>query len=206
MARYAPEHKGATRRRMIEASGRRFKRDGFDGVGISGLVGDAGLTNGAFYGHFASKDDLIATVVGEQLAAQVARVAALPVGIASVETFVREYLSREHRDDPGNGCPSAALLDEVTRQEVAVREAYTVGARALLDEVVRHLSEADPGGVASAMERATGVFTVLVASLQLARAVTDPQLSDHVLTAGIQNAMRLAHAGAVPANHAEDPV
>ena len=74
MARYAPEHKDATRRRMIETSGRRFKRDGFDGAGIATLVADAGLTNGAFYGHFASKDDLIATVVSDQLAAQVARV------------------------------------------------------------------------------------------------------------------------------------
>ena len=93
MARYAPEHKDATRRRMIETSGRRFKRDGFDGAGISALVADAGLTNGAFYGHFASKDALIATVVAEQLAAQVAAVEALPPGLPSVEAFVREYLS-----------------------------------------------------------------------------------------------------------------
>ena len=59
---------------MIETSGRRFKRDGIDGAGIATLVADAGLTNGAFYGHFASKDDLIATVVSHQLAAQVAQV------------------------------------------------------------------------------------------------------------------------------------
>jgi len=189
MARYAPEHKDATRRRMIETSGRRFKRDGFDGAGISALVADAGLTNGAFYGHFASKDDLIATVVSEQLAAQVARVEALPLGLASVETFVREYLSPEHRNDPGNGCPSAALLDEITRQDVATREAYTDGARALIDAITRHLAVVDSVG---ARERAIGLFTLLVSSLQLARAVTDPELSDQVLTAAQQNAMRIA--------------
>ena len=196
MARYTPEHKEATRRRMIEMSGRRFKRAGFDGAGISALVADAGLTNGAFYGHFASKDALIATVVSEQLAAQLARVEALPAGMASVELFVREYLSHEHRDDPGNGCPSAALLDEIPRQDIATREAYTDGARALIDAIARHLSA---GGVlqpASAQERAMGLFTLLVASLQLARAVTDPELSDQVLAAGYQNAMRIAAASA----------
>ena len=137
MARYAPEHKDATRRRMIETSGRRFKRDGFDGAGISALVADAGLTNGAFYGHFASKNALIATVVSEQLAAQVEAVEALPLGLGSVEAFVREYLSPEHRDDPGNGCPSAALLDEISRQDVATRQAYTDGARALIAAIER---------------------------------------------------------------------
>ncbi|MFC7501521.1 TetR family transcriptional regulator [Nocardioides sp. CPCC 206347] len=189
MARYAPEHKDATRRRMIETSGRRFKRDGFDGAGISALVADAGLTNGAFYGHFASKDDLIATVVSDQLAAQVARVEALPLGLASVETFVREYLSPEHRDDSGNGCPSAALLDEITRQDVATREAYTDGARALIDAITGHLAVVDSVG---ARDRAIGLFTLLVSSLQLARAVTDPELSDLVLASGYQNAMRIA--------------
>lgn len=189
MARYAPEHKDATRRRMIETSGRRFKRDGFDGAGIATLVADAGLTNGAFYGHFASKDDLIATVVSDQLAAQVARVEALPLGLASVETFIREYLSPEHRDDPGNGCPSAALLDEITRQDLATRQAYTDGARALIDAITRHLAVGDAVG---ARDRAIGLFTLLVSSLQLARAVTDPELSDQVLASGYQNAMRIA--------------
>ncbi|TJZ77075.1 TetR/AcrR family transcriptional regulator [Rhodococcus oryzae] len=189
MARYAPEHKDATRRRMIETSGVRFKRDGFDGAGISALVADAGLTNGAFYGHFASKDDLIATVVSEQLAVQVARVDALPPGLASVETFVREYLSPGHRDDPGNGCPSAALLDEITRQDHSTRQAYTDGARALIDAIARHLAVGDSGG---ARDRAIGLFTLLVSSLQLARAVTDPELSDQILTSAYQNAMRIA--------------
>lgn len=93
MARYRPEHKEATRRRMIETAGRRFKSDGIDGSGIATLVADAGLTNGAFYGHFASKDDLVASVVADQLAAQLNLVNDLPRGLASVESFLRDYLS-----------------------------------------------------------------------------------------------------------------
>ena len=113
-------------------------------------MADAGLTNGAFYGHFASKDDLIATVVSDQLAAQVARVEALPLGLASVETFVREYLSPEHRDDPGNGCPSAALLDEVARQDLATRQAYTDGARALIAAIASTSPSAMPSAPGTA--------------------------------------------------------
>ena len=197
MGRYAPEHKDATRRRLIESSGRRFKRDGFDGAGISALVADAGLTNGAFYGHFASKNALIATVVSEQLAAQVAAVEALPLGLASVQAFVRNYLSPEHRDDPGNGCPSAALLDEISRQDVATRQAYTDGARAIIGAIERHLNAA---GTHGARARAMGLFTLLVSSLQLARAVIDPELSDQILSSAYQNAMSLAGTSASPSS------
>ena len=70
MARYGKEHKQATRRRIIEAAGRRLKRDGIDGSGIATLMADAGLTNGAFYAHFESKEDLVANAVAEQLREQ----------------------------------------------------------------------------------------------------------------------------------------
>lgn len=97
MTRYRPEHKEATRRRLIEAAGRRFKSDGIDGSGIATLVADAGLTNGAFYNHFASKDDLIATVVAAQLTDQAAVIDALPVGPASMQTYLRQYLSPDRK-------------------------------------------------------------------------------------------------------------
>src|SRR5207248_10782257 len=67
VVRYGKQHKEATRRRIIEAAGRRFKRDGIDGSGLATLMADAGLTNGAFYSHFASKEDLVATAVADHL-------------------------------------------------------------------------------------------------------------------------------------------
>ena len=196
MARYSPEHKEQTRRRMIATAGRRFKSDGIDGSGIATLVADAGLTNGAFYGHFASKDDLVASVVRQQLTDQVAIVDALPAGLASVETFIGEYLSPAHRDDLAGGCPSAALLDEIGRCDVAVREAYTAGASAMIGAIARHLDDGDPR---LANDRAIGLFCLLVGSLQAARAVTDPDLSDRILSAAYTNAMTLASAAHHPA-------
>ena len=115
MARYGKEHKEATRRRIVEAAGQRLKRDGIDGSGVAMLMADAGLTNGAFYAHFASKEDLVATAVADQLRQQLERYRAQAVDRAGVEQLVREYLSVEHRDDPEHGCPSAALLDEIGR-------------------------------------------------------------------------------------------
>jgi TetR/AcrR family transcriptional regulator, transcriptional repressor for nem operon len=196
MARYAPEHKEATRRRMIEAAGRRFKTDGIDGSGIATLVADAGLTNGAFYGHFASKDDLVATVVADQLAAQVARVSALPPGLDSIEAYLREYLSPEHRDDRAGGCPSAALLDEIGRCDDATKEAYTAGAQDLIEAVARHL---DQGDSEAAQQRAVGLFALLVGALQAARAVADRGLSEQILAATYHNAMTIVR-GAQPAD------
>src|SRR6266498_55361 len=102
VARYGKEHKQATRRRIIETAGRR-------------LMGDAGLTNGAFYAHFPSKEDLVATAVAGQLREQRESLSAVAPGRAGVEQYVRAYLSAGHRDNPGDGCPSAALLDEIGR-------------------------------------------------------------------------------------------
>lgn len=142
MARYGLEHKEAARRRMIETAGRRFKSGGIDGSGIATLVADAGLTDGAFYGHFASKDDLVAAVVTQQLKDQVARVDALAADLASVDAFLREYLSPAHRDDLAGGCPSAALLDEIGRCDDATKHACTDGARSMIDGIARHPYEA----------------------------------------------------------------
>src|SRR6476469_8128426 len=95
--RYAKDQKQATRQRIIDTAGRRFKRDGIDGSGIATLMADAGLTNGAFYAHFASKADLVATVVADQLDKQADSYTSLSPGHAGLEEFVREYLSPQHR-------------------------------------------------------------------------------------------------------------
>jgi TetR/AcrR family transcriptional regulator, transcriptional repressor for nem operon len=197
MARYGPEHKPATRARLLETAGRRFKTDGLDGAGIATLVADAGLTNGAFYGHFSSKDDLIGSVVAEQLAEQAAQVAALPPGASSVAAFVGAYLSPAHRDDVAGGCPQAALLDEIGRRSDEIRAAYTEGIRALVATIARHL---DTGDAQDTEERAIALITLLVGSMQTARAVTDRELSDRILATAYTHAMVIASPPAPPAH------
>jgi TetR/AcrR family transcriptional repressor of nem operon len=188
MARYGSEHKEATRRRIVATAGRRLKQDGIDGSGVATLMADAGLTNGAFYAHFDSKDDLVATVVGDQLDRQASEFSQLPDGRAGLEVFVREYLSPAHRDHPELGCPSAALLDEVGRCTAATKKAYTAGAKAILDEICARL---DPE---LARRTAFLLFTMLVGSMQLARALADKKLSNAVLEEGLANALSILNA------------
>lgn len=186
MARYPKEHKDVTRRRIIDTSGRRFKRDGLDGSGIATLMSDAALTNGAFYAHFTSKDDLVAAVVSDQLSTQAAAIHDLPPGRAGLADFVRGYLTPEHRDDLATGCPSAALLDEIARSGDPVKLAYTAGAAAILDEVATRLAPSDPD---SARRTAQTLFTLLVGTMQLARALADKAESNRVLDNGIAAAL-----------------
>ena len=144
MARYGKEHKEATRRRIIEAAGQRLKRDGIDGSGVSALMADAGLTNGAFYAHFASKEDLVATTVADQLHQQLERYRTQASDRQGIEQLVHEYLSTGHRDDPQHGCPSAALLDEIGRCGEATKHAYTDGQLGLVDQIASILVPSNP--------------------------------------------------------------
>lgn len=185
MARYNKEHKEATRRRIIETAGRRFKQDGIDGSGIAILMSDAGLTNGAFYAHFDSKDDLVASVVGDQLSRQATEFSELPPGRAGLEAFVSWYLSRDHREHREAGCPSAALLDEIGRCDKETKRAYTKGAKAILDEICVRLAPEDPD---SAHGTALALYSMMVGTMQLARALSDRKLSNAVLEEGIRTA------------------
>lgn len=189
MVRYGKEHKSETRRRIIETAGRRFKQDGIDGSGVSTLMKDAGLTNGAFYAHFASKDDLVTTAIADQLKAQAENVVArADPGRAGLEQIVRGYLSPQHREMLGDGCPNAALLDEIGRSTETTRQAYTDGVLILIDGIAERMAPADPS---SARVKALSLLGLMAGTLQLSRALTDTRLANELLDQGIDNTLAL---------------
>jgi TetR/AcrR family transcriptional regulator, transcriptional repressor for nem operon len=189
--RYSKDHKQATRRRIVEAAGRRFKQDGIDGAGVAAVMSDAGLTNGAFYAHFTSKEDLVANVLADQLRAQRQSLDAEAPDRAGLEAFVRSYLSPQHRDQCADGCPSAALLDEIARRPAATRQVFTDELMGVIDDIASHL---DPTDVDAARTDALTVFGLMVGTLQLARALTDRDLSDQLLARGVETALKLLDA------------
>src|SRR5437764_10351678 len=186
--RYSKGHKQATRQRIVEVAGRRFKRDGIDGAGVATLMSDAGLTNGAFYAHFESKEDLVANVLADQLRAQRQSFDAQPPDRAGLEAFIRSYLAPEHRDHCAEGCPSAALLDEIARRPAATRQVFTDELMGVIDDIASGL---DPTHAEAARTDALTIFGLMVGTLQLARALTDRDLSDQLLTRGVETALTL---------------
>jgi TetR/AcrR family transcriptional regulator, transcriptional repressor for nem operon len=186
--RYSKDHKQATRERIVEAAGRRFKQDGIDGAGVATVMSDAGLTNGAFYGHFSSKEDLVAQVLADQLRAQRESFDAQRPDRAGLEAFVRSYLSPEHRDHSADGCPSAALIDEVVRRPAATRRVFTRELEGTMDDFASRL---DPNDAEAARVDALALFGFMLGTLQLARALTDRDLSDQLLARGVETALKL---------------
>jgi TetR/AcrR family transcriptional regulator, transcriptional repressor for nem operon len=186
--RYSKDHKQETRQRILEAAGRRFKRDGIDGAGLATVMADAGLTNGAFYAHFSSKEDLVANVLAEQLRAQRRSLDAEPSDRAGLEAFVRSYLSPEHRNQFADGCPSAALLDEIARRPADTRDVFTEEVMGVVDDIAARINPTD---VEAGRVDALAVFGLMVGTLQLARTLTDRQLSDRLLDRGVETALKL---------------
>jgi AcrR family transcriptional regulator len=185
--RYRKDQKQVTRQRILEAAGRRFKQDGIDGAGVATVMSDADLTNGAFYNHFTSKEDLVANVLADQLRVQrQSLLDAQPSDRAGLEAFIRSYLSPQHRDQCADGCPSAALLDEIARRPAATRQVFTDELMAVIDA-----SRLDPTDVEAARTDALTLFGLMIGTLQLARALTDRDLSDQLLARGVETASKL---------------
>ena len=170
------------RDRIIAAAARAFRERGFEGIGVAELMRGVGLTHGGFYGHFASKEELMALAcrraVEDMLADWREHIAAAPGDPAA--SIVAPYLSPGHRDAPGLGCLMAALGPNSARAAPQVRTAVTELLARVLDVIAGEMP--DPGAPDRRL-RAIGVFASLVGAMVVARAVDDRHLSDAVLDA-----------------------
>lgn len=179
MVRYPRGHKEKTREQIVETAARAFREEGVAGVGIGELMGRAGLTHGGFYAHFPSKDALVAEACGRAVddawALMNEYVSQAPPG-QELAAFIRGYVSRRHRDDPGTGCLMPALAAEMPRQEPAVRAAFTANVMRMMDNIQALLPDTP-----DREDRALALVTGMAGSVMLARAVDDPVLSNRIL-------------------------
>ncbi|WP_454743604.1 TetR/AcrR family transcriptional regulator [Cupriavidus necator] len=178
--------KEASHERIVAAAARAIRRSGYDGAGVADIMKDAGLTHGAFYAHFPSREAMLAEAA-DRACAESAAVAEDVVASATPETalesMLRAYLSKEHLELVEGGCPLAALGSETPRQTPEVRRATTRHIKAMTDLVAR---QSPDWGQPGAHDQALVTLATMVGALVLARAVDEPVLSDRLLEAALK--------------------
>jgi TetR/AcrR family transcriptional regulator, transcriptional repressor for nem operon len=165
------EHMAENRVRILTEAARLFRDKGFESVTVAQVMKAAGLTHGAFYGHFASKDDLIAETTAHALKAS-------SLNIRSFNRLLEAYLSPQQRDNPSAGCPTAAFASDVRRQTAEAREAMSAG---IASQVAQITTALDKQGVKDARSAAIGSWSAMVGAMILARSIEDTALSDEIL-------------------------
>ncbi len=184
------------RETVINVASRLFRQHGFDGIGLKDLMKGAGLTQGAFYKQFASKDDLAAQASRRALESATRRwsdaLAATPEDpLGAVIAF---YLSIEHREERMEGCPIVALGSDAARQGSDVKASFEAGIKAHLELVGRLCGGTDGK---QSEDKAMAILSTLVGAMILARAVNDEQLSKGFLQA-VAKGVRMGLPAATP--------
>ncbi|UNK47997.1 TetR/AcrR family transcriptional regulator [Lysobacter sp. S4-A87] len=181
--RYDPDHKIQTRQRVLRVAARAIRSEGPARVGVAGVMREAGLTHGGFYAHFQSKDELVAAAITQMFEDSGAQWRQSLEGRGDADglaSCLRVYLSAEHRDAPGNGCPMAALASELPRLDAAAREAYSRGSRQLTESLAGLLARL---GHDDAHALASSVLAELIGTLAMARCESNRARSDALLSA-----------------------
>jgi TetR/AcrR family transcriptional regulator, transcriptional repressor for nem operon len=169
--------KEASHERIVQAAARAIRRSGYDGTSVADIMKEAGLTHGAFYAHFASREAMLAEAAdraGAESNAFAASVVTAAAPKQSLRALMHAYLSDEHLAAIETGCPVSALGSEMPRQAPEVRRAATSRIKEMIDLVAR---QSPDWGQPAAHERALVAVAAMVGTLIMARAVDDPALS-----------------------------
>jgi TetR/AcrR family transcriptional repressor of nem operon len=182
------------RETVINVASRLFREHGFDGIGLKDLMKGAGLTQGAFYKQFTSKDDLAAQASRRALESAFHRWSAAAVTnpqdpLGAVVAF---YLNMEHRAERMDGCPVVALGSDAARQGAKVKASFEAGILEYLEMLGGWVGEADkdePSG------KAMAILSTMVGAVLISRAVNDERLSKQFLQAAAESVRRESSAG-----------
>lgn len=182
--RYAKDHKQETHARIVRKASVKLRERGAHGIGVAGLMKEAGLTHGGFYAHFASREALVIEALADAMERSVAawrrRTEPMPPA-ARFRAIVESYLSPAHRDDPGHGCALPALAAEIGRESAKTRRAFA----ARIEDMAQMLAEQVPDASArAARKQALAALATMVGAVVLARASGPGALSDDILAAG----------------------
>lgn len=190
--RYNAEHKEMSRNKIIEAARKQFRRRGFDGASIDQVMNAAGLTRGAFYAYFDSKDDLVREVLGIEagLVRELRRAGGEGDPIESGMDVLSTYLDPDHRTDNVEGCPLVAHPVDAIRGTDDLKSGYTDQLSALIQSV------GDILGGGEAIDDAVRISVLAVGAGLLSGSCADPDLADRIEAACLDliREIVLAHA------------
>jgi TetR/AcrR family transcriptional regulator, transcriptional repressor for nem operon len=167
--RYPAKETAIKHERIVKGASHLFRERGFENVTVGEIMKAAGLTHGAFYAHFGSKQELQAAAVAYGQGVSIDHAKAYGATKMGRRSYADMYLNRRHRDNPGNGCTMAALAEEVARGSPELKVAFEQGLEEILSAV---------GG-----DRKDAIFqtAALLGGIVLARAALNPKLSDEIL-------------------------
>ena len=187
--RYGPDHKAEARTRIRNAAGRGFRRLGFGGIGVDGLAKEAGVTSGAFYGHFPSKAEAFkaAAVAGLVELREAVESLQANEGAAWLEKFVDFYVNVRRTCDLGESCALQSLTPEVARADRETRTAYEAELVRVVEAVAQGLSMQglsmkglSNGTLSARRKTAWAILSILSGGVSIARSTADPRLGSQV--------------------------
>lgn len=175
--RVSQAEKDKSHARIVASAARLLRERGIDGASVADVMKDAGLTHGGFYKHFANKDALVESAMEYAFAPYVAMLRSEETDAG--ENYRRLYLSPDHVGNPGQGCPVAALAQDIGRGSDELKNSLSQG----VDQVVAALADTMPADSPAARRQAAlQQFSMLVGAVVIARA-TDDTIADEVLAA-----------------------
>ena len=178
------EKAAENRAALVHAAGTLFRERGIDGVGVAEISRKAGLTHGALYAQFPSKEALAAEAFASGLKPGVQKMTADREGRpATLTDFLDDYLSIDHRDNPAAGCPMSASASEIARQDKMVGERFSEGFGQFAALIERGLGAS--AVKADKRQRALTIMAAMIGGVAASRAVAkaDPKLSNQILRA-----------------------
>ncbi|WP_158940634.1 TetR/AcrR family transcriptional regulator [Burkholderia sp. S171] len=182
---FSQAQKAESRQRVLDTAARQIRENGLKALGVADCMRSAGLTHGAFYGHFSSRDELIIAALEQAMTQGRERVTSRAANAAEhsktpFEAIVDAYLHPAHADNPGNGCALCALAGDAVHATADVKALYTTHLRRLADRLTQAAGGEDGSGSEAL---GLGVVAAIVGAITLARAVDDHDLALSILTA-----------------------
>lgn len=180
--RYSPKHKAEARAKILDAAGRAFRRSGYGGIGVDGLAKEAGVTSGAFYGHFKSKDAAFAEIALQGIEQLREKILSLQSehGGGWTTAFIDFYLSDRRTCELGESCALQSLSPDVMRANVATRQAYEEAMTTVIRAVAGGLDVVQP---AEREDRAWALLSMLSGGVTVARSMANAETSASVAKA-----------------------